>query len=92
MKKFASLLLALAMIFSLATAAFAEGEGTNTITVNNTVKDETYTIYKMLDLVVNDPANPTAFSYTVADGWNAFFTTGSSSGCTCRIFIMDSTL
>lgn len=59
MKKLASLLLALAMIFTLATTAFAEG--TNTITVNNTVANETYTIYKMLNLVVDDHDHPTAF-------------------------------
>ena len=75
MKRLASLLLALAMIFTLATTAFAVG--TNTITVNNTVANETYTIYKMLNLVVNDQDNPTAFSYTVSNDWSAFFTTGA---------------
>ena len=75
MKKLASLLLALAMIFTLATTAFAEG--TNTITVKDTVANETYTIYKMLNLVVDNQDNPTAFSYTVADGWSAFFTDGA---------------
>ena len=66
---------------SMGAAAFAADEettttGTNKITVTGTVKDETYKVYKMFDLVVDDPANPTAFKYTVATGWTDFFTTG----------------
>lgn len=72
-KKFASLLLALVMVFALATTAFAAG--TNSITVNGAQKGETYKLYKMLDLIVND--NQTAFSYTVNTEWNDFFTTGA---------------
>ena len=72
-KKFASLLLALVMVFSLATTAFATG--TNSITVNGAQKGETYKLYKMLDLIVNE-AN-TAYSYTVNSEWEAFFTTGA---------------
>ena len=60
-KKFASLLLALVMVFALGTTAFAAG--TNSITVKNAVKDQEYKLYKMLDLVVNDAH--TAYSYTV---------------------------
>ena len=68
-KKFASLLLALVMVFALATTAFAAG--TNSITVKNAVKDQEYKLYKMLDLVVNDAH--TAYSYTVNSAWANFF-------------------
>lgn len=50
-KKLASLLLALVMVLSLATTAFAaSGTNTNngTITIDNAVKDETYSIYQIL--------------------------------------------
>ena len=68
-KKLVSLLLALVMVFALATAAFAVE--TNSITVKGAVKDQEYKLYKMLDLVVNDAH--TAYSYTVNSAWAAFF-------------------
>ena len=49
MKKLASLLLALVMVMGLATTAFAAGE-TGTITINNAVVGQTYTVYQILDL------------------------------------------
>ena len=73
MHKLASLLLALVMVLSLATTAFAAG--TNSITVNGAQKGETYKLYKMLDLIVNE--DQTAYSYTVNTVWNDFFTTGA---------------
>lgn len=72
-RKLASLLLALVMVFALATTAFAAG--TNSITVNGAQKGETYKLYKMLDLIVNE--DQTAYSYTVNTEWNDFFTTGA---------------
>ncbi len=49
MKKFASLLLALVMILSLATTAFAAGDGS--ITITNANPNETYTAYKIFDVI-----------------------------------------
>ena len=72
-RKLASLLLAIILVFALATTAMAAG--TNSITVNGAQKGETYKLYKMLDLTVNE--NQTAFSYTVNSEWNDFFTTGA---------------
>lgn len=69
MKKLASLLLAMVMVLAMAIPTFAAGN--NTITVNNAQKDETYNIYKMLDLVVNEDL--TAYSYTVNENWEGFF-------------------
>ena len=50
-RKLASLLLALVMVFALATTAFAAETVTGTITVANPVKDQTYTAYKIFDVV-----------------------------------------
>ena len=68
-RKLASLLLALVMVFALATTAFAaEAEGatptpaTGTITVANPVKDQTYTAYKIFDVVYDDQDH---YSYTI---------------------------
>ena len=72
-KKLAGLLLALVMVFAMATTAFATG--TNSITVNRAQNGETYKLYKMLDLSVNE--EKTAYSYTVNSDWNDFFTTGA---------------
>lgn len=72
-KKLVSLLLVMIVVFAMATTTFAEGA--NSITVNGAQKDETYKLYKMLDLSVNE--TNTAYSYTVNSEWNDFFTTGA---------------
>lgn len=74
-KRIATVLLALVMVLSLSVCAFAAG--TNSITVNGAQGGETYKIYKMLDLKVDLGKN--AYSYTVNDKWNAFFT-GEGAG------------
>lgn len=51
--------------------AFASGNGS--ITVNGTTKDKTYGIYKIFDLTYKD----NNVSYTIADEWKGFFTTGN---------------
>lgn len=71
MNRIFALVLALIMVLGLATTAYAATN--NSITVNNAVKNETYKIYKMFDLVVNDETNPTEYSYTLNAGWAAFF-------------------
>lgn len=75
MKKLASLLLALVMTLALSVSALAAGS--NTITVKNAQANETYKIYKMLDLSVND--DKTAYTYTVNADWKDFFT-GEGAG------------
>ena len=78
-RKLASLLLALVMVFALATTAFAtETEGTTTtptgsITVNNPQNETTYTAYKIFD-VVYDEATPKHYSYTIEGGSEWFST------------------
>ena len=60
---------------TLALSVSALAAGTNTITVTGAQKDETYNIYKMLDLSVNE--DKTAYTYTVNTAWKVFFTTGA---------------
>lgn len=77
-KKFASLLLALVMVFAMSITAFAAG--TNTITVKNAVSGQKYELYKILDLSVNE--NKTAYSYTVNSKWADFFKSPDGKGLT----------
>lgn len=77
-KKFASLLLALVMVFAMSVTAFAAG--TNTITVKNAVSGQKYELYKILDLSVNE--NKTAYSYTVNSKWADFFKSPDGKGLT----------
>lgn len=74
--KFVCLMLALLVVLAMSVPAFAAG-GDNTITVNGTKEGETYNIYKMLDLSVN--AEKTAYTYTLNDDWEGFFT-GTGAG------------
>ena len=62
MKKLASLLLALAMIFSLATTAFAKS--IDIAPPANSTGTNTYKIYKVFDATVSD----SGISYTLVDG------------------------
>lgn len=65
-RKLASLLLALVMVFALATTAFATETGTTTttgtITVANPVEGQTYTAYKIFDVIYDDQNH---YSYTI---------------------------
>ena len=67
--KLVSLLLTLILVLAMAAPACAAGE--NTITVTGAQANETYNIYKMLDLSVN--ADKTAYTYTVNAAWKNFF-------------------
>lgn len=76
-KKLASLLLALVMVLSLATTAFAAGNGT--ITVKNTVNNADYTIYRLFDLESYAGSGENdAHSYKVATKWAAYFAEGAA--------------
>lgn len=68
LKKLASLLLALVMVLSLATTAFA-AESNGSITVNSALKGETYTIYRIFDL---ESYSGTNYSYKLSEKWSGF--------------------
>ena len=80
-RKLASLLLALVMVFALATTAFATetvATPTNgTITVENPVEGQTYTAYKIFDVVYDTNAENGHYSYTI-DSANEWYGTVST--------------
>ena len=77
-RKLASLLLALVMVFALATTAFAQDVtvtgGTGSITISNAAKGETYTIYKLFDATVNADGSSIAYTGTIPERLNTYFT------------------
>ena len=77
-KKLFAVLLAAALVLAMAVPAFAvTNTGTNgSITIDNAVDGETYTIYRMFKL---DSYNGDAYSYTVEPAWETFFSTGAGS-------------
>lgn len=80
MRKALALVLALSMILALSvTAAFADDTTTGSITIDNAVKDQTYTIYEILYLEsYNKDAG--AYSYKATDAWNAFINSDAIKG------------
>ena len=75
-KKLFAALLAAALVLAMAVPAFAETNATKgSITIDNAVSGETYTIYRMFTLDSYDAASKT-YSYTVESAWENFFKTG----------------
>lgn len=76
-KKLFAALLAAALVLAMAVPAFAETNAPKgSITISNTVKDETYTIYRMFKLDSYN-AESNTYSYTVESDWEGFFKTGA---------------
>lgn len=77
-KKIAAIMFAFMMVFSLSTNVKAENgkyeDSDGKITISNAVKDQTYTIYRMLKLESFDGTN---YSYTLENGWDNFISTGA---------------
>lgn len=75
-KKLFAVLLAAALVLAMAVPAFAETNAPKgSITISNTVKDETYTIYRMFKLDSYN-AESNTYSYTVEPSWKPFFQDG----------------
>lgn len=76
-RKLASLLLALVMVFALATTAFAQdvpgSGGTGSITISNAAKGETYTIYKLFDATVNADGSSIAYTGDIPESLSEYF-------------------
>ena len=76
-RKLASLLLALVMVFALATTAFAQDVtvtgGTGSITISNAAKGETYTIYKLFDATVSEDGKSIAYTGEIPESLNTYF-------------------
>jgi len=77
-RKFASLLLALVMVFAMAATAFAQdvgsdSDGKGTITITNAAKGETYTVYKLFDAVVSPDGESIAYTGTIPGALKDYF-------------------
>lgn len=77
-KRIASVLLALVMALSLITTAFAAGEN-GSITIDNAVVGQTYTIYQILDLESYNKDSG-AYAYKATADWSAFINSGAIKG------------
>ena len=75
-RKLASGVLALVMVFAFATAAFADAE-TGSITINDAVAGQTYTIYRILELESYNAAD-NAYAYKANQSWEAWLRTQST--------------
>lgn len=69
LKKLMALLLAAIMTLAMATTAFAAGSSTGTLTVkvaqNNTLQNQTVSIYRLFDLTVSGDTQDKKYAYTV---------------------------
>ena len=76
MKKFAAILICVALVFVCCLPAFAEGETTYSISINNARAKETYTAYKIFDATYSG----SNYSYTISqdDEWWTAVTTPAS--------------
>ena len=78
MTRILALLLALVLCLGLSVTAFATEGGnatTGTITINQAVNEQTYTIYRILELEsYNAAVGQEAYSYKVTDAWRNFIT------------------
>ena len=78
-KKLFAALLAAALVLAMAVPAFAVTNATKgSITISKTVKDETYTIYRMFKLDSYN-AESNTYSYKVEPAWETFFSTVAGS-------------
>lgn len=75
-KKIAAMLFAFAMVFSMTGVVQADETTDGSITINNAIEGQIYTIYKILDLESYDGNN---YSYKAESGWDAFITGAGKS-------------
>ena len=77
-RKLVSLLLAVVLTLGLAALGYAEGD-TGSITINDAVVGQTYTIYQILDLESYN-ASANAYAYKATTAWNTFINSGDIKG------------
>jgi LPXTG-motif cell wall-anchored protein len=76
-KKIMAVMMIMAVLATVSFPAFAaDGDKNDSITVKGAKTGETYDLYKLFDLTVNDEAEPMAYSYTVNEYWEDFFAEG----------------
>lgn len=84
-KKIAAIMFAFMMVVSMSTNVSAEGTNNGTITINNAVDGQTYTIYKLLDLESYTPDPGTddgIYSYKPNKLWKSFLESAADSAGT----------
>ena len=74
-KKLMAALLAVALLCAMAVPAFAAEGASGTITIDNALNGESYTAYKIFDVVSSkkETDGSTTYVYKVADAWTNFF-------------------
>ena len=74
-KKLMAALLAVALLCAMAVPAFAAEGASGSITIDKAINGETYTAYKIFDVVSSkvETDGSTTYVYTVAEGWAGFF-------------------
>ena len=74
-KKLMAALLAVALLCVMAVPAFAAEGASGSITIDKAINGETYTAYKIFDVVSSkvETDGSTTYVYTVAEGWAGFF-------------------
>lgn len=74
-KKLMAALLAVALLCAMAVPAFAAEGASGTITIDKAINGETYTAYKIFDVVSSkvETDGSKTYVYTVAEGWAGFF-------------------
>ena len=77
-KKLMAALLAVVLLCAMAVPAFAAEDtatGSGTITIDKAINGETYTAYKIFDVVSSkvETGGSKTYVYTVAEGWAGFF-------------------
>ena len=82
-KSILAVILALALVLVSGVVAFATGETKGSITIDNAVKDQTYTIYRIFDIAdhtadKDEHGNYNGVIYKVNSKWNDFFTAGAA--------------
>lgn len=77
LKRMLALLAAFALVLAMAVPAWAENATTGSITIQGTEVGETYSIYKIFDVVSYDTSvSPSKIVYKVTSKWKSFFADG----------------
>ncbi len=90
MKKLLAILLIVLIVFVLSVNAFAASDGS--ITISNTTKGETYTLYKIFGATIEKSNNPVSVAYTYNGtlGTNDYFEQDASGNITVKTAGKDS--
>ncbi|MCD8109672.1 MAG: hypothetical protein LUE14_06185 [Clostridiales bacterium] len=72
MKKIISILLIAVMMMAMSVTAFADNND-GSITITNATVDETYSVYKLLDVSYNTTTGSYVYTIDSSSAWYSFF-------------------